>query len=45
LLGSLFGPEDEGSMFFQTVGELLPDYIALHPSSNITAAFLKNPVI
>jgi hypothetical protein len=31
LLGLLFNPEDEGSMFLRNFGELLPDYIAIHP--------------
>jgi hypothetical protein len=29
-LGLLFNPEDGSSMFLQNIGELLPDYAALH---------------
>jgi hypothetical protein len=31
LPGLLFNPEDGGCMFLQNIGELLPDYMALHP--------------
>jgi hypothetical protein len=31
LLHSLFGPKDEGRLILRNVGELLPDYTALHP--------------
>jgi hypothetical protein len=31
LLGLIFSPEDAGSSSFQNIGELLLDYMALHP--------------
>jgi hypothetical protein len=42
LFGLLFDPEDGGSMFLIIVGELVPDYTALHPRSYSSKSLMRD---